>query len=103
MATESEKSELRTLLTRVRRIRRGLVRANLAVTLAQTLFWVALIAIAAAIVPWARRRHTHHALPGAGDDKPAGYELPAESPRRDALTIPDPLACQSEGPSLGKA
>lgn len=35
---------------------------------------VAVIVFAA--VAWARRKHRHKALPGPGDDKPAGYENP---------------------------
>jgi hypothetical protein len=90
---------MRTLFTRLGRIRRALVWADAAATLAQALFWVALIAYPAAIVLRARRRNTHTALPGVGDDTPAGYEIPAESAPRDASILPDPLASESENAS----
>lgn len=53
------------------------MRANLVRTLAPIVLGTAALAVAVAVV-WRvhRRRMAQAALPGAGDDKPPGYENP---------------------------
>lgn len=84
VANASEKSEnpaLRRLFARLRQIQRDLVLANFALTVAQVLIWVALIAIPVTFVFRARRRHTRHPLPPAGAEEqaPADSALPEPS------------------------
>jgi hypothetical protein len=54
------KSKTRLLLVRVRHAQRLLLRANIAMTLTQFVFWAAVTGIAAAVVLRARRHGPSH-------------------------------------------
>jgi hypothetical protein len=77
-------SATRTLLRDVSRLRRVVLRGEMALTLAPVVLWVAAVAVAAVVMLRAYRRREHSgAGVGAGDDKPAGYENPAPHDRTD--------------------
>jgi hypothetical protein len=69
-------SKVRALVARLRTLRRGVLRVDIALSLAQAASWVVLIAIPVVIALQARRRRARRGLAGPGDDKPAGFENP---------------------------
>jgi hypothetical protein len=69
-------SKVRALVARLRTLRRVVVRADIALSLAQAALCAVLIAISVVAASPARRRRARQGLAGPGDDKPAGFENP---------------------------
>ena len=69
-------SKVRALVARLRTLRRVVVRADIALSLAQAALCAVLITISVVVALQARRRRARQGLAGPGDDKPAGFENP---------------------------